>query len=51
MEVTFLSGHYREHALEIEWPASNKLLAETAWKRPLELDLNRFHPIHIDLSV
>ncbi|MBA2394903.1 MAG: hypothetical protein H0V70_19425 [Ktedonobacteraceae bacterium] len=31
--------------LEIEWTASNKVLAETAWKRPLDLDLRRFHSL------
>jgi hypothetical protein len=30
-------------ALDVEWTASNKLLAETAWKRPPDLDLMRFH--------
>lgn len=29
--------------LEIEWTASNKRLAEVAWRRPLALDLIRFH--------
>ncbi len=29
-------------ALDVEWTASNKQLAETAWKRPPDLDLIRF---------
>lgn len=33
--------------LEIEWTASNKLLAETAWKRPLDLDLKRFCAVEL----
>ncbi len=35
-------------ALEIEWTASNKVLAETAWKRPLDLDLKRFRSLYMD---
>ncbi|HEY4386645.1 MAG TPA: hypothetical protein VGN34_19490, partial [Ktedonobacteraceae bacterium] len=43
--LTWANKHMRTPALEIEWTASNRLLAETAWKRPLDLDLNRFHPM------
>ncbi len=45
--LTWANKRMRTPALEIEWTASNKLLAETAWKRPLELDLKRFYPMLI----
>jgi hypothetical protein len=43
--LTWANKWTRTPALEIEWTASNKVLAETAWKRPLDLDLKRFHPM------
>jgi hypothetical protein len=40
--LTWANKKMRIPALEVEWTASNKLLAATAWQRPLELDLQRF---------
>lgn len=48
--LTRANKRLRTPALEIEWTASNTLLVETAWERPLELDLKRFYPM-LEVSV
>jgi hypothetical protein len=43
--LTWANKQMRTPALEIEWTASNKVLAETAWQRSLALDLKRFYSL------
>jgi hypothetical protein len=49
--LTWANKRMRTPVIEIEWTASNTLLAETAWKRPFELDLKRFYPMRMGRCV
>ncbi len=46
--LTWANKQMAMPALVIEWTASNKVLADTTWKRPLDLDIKRFCSIRMD---